>query len=184
MKKRIVSAILTAALAATMLILSSCNSKSVKVTTQLKITAGDDTVYNGSVAVEYENPSVLDIIEEAGTKNGFEVKFNDEKTKVTKIGNYEEKTVDGKEYYFKFTVNGKSLAANQNASDISLNDGDTVAYAYYVGQLDANNRYVETPYKPETKDTETAKETTKVTEKVTETAKTTETASATDPVTE
>ncbi len=178
MKNKIVSAILTAGLACAMVILPACNKQTVTVTTQLKITAGDEAVYDGSVAVDYDKPSVLDIIEEAGTKNGFEVKFNDEKTKVIKIGKYEEKTVDGKEYYFKFTVNGQSLAANQNASDIALNDGDKVSYAYYVGALDENNRYVETPYQPETeKVTDTEKVTTPAQttapEKVTEAADTT-----------
>lgn len=165
MKKRIVSAILTAALACTMIILPSCGKKTVTVTTQLKITAGNETVYDGSIAVDYDKPSVLDIIEEAGTKNGFDVKFNDEKTKVVKIGNYEEKAVDGKEYYFKVTVNGTTLSANQDASGIALNEGDKITYAYYVGELDENNKYVETPYQPETEpSTETAASSDQVTE--------------------
>ena len=134
--------------------LSSCanTGSGVKATVQLKIVAGDDVVYNGPVEMDYEGASLLDVVNEASASGKFDFKATEDEKDVLKCGKYEVKSEDKTEYYWKCSYNGRVIT-DTKAAEISVSDGDTAQFTYYVGTLNENGQYEEKLYTEKSSET-------------------------------
>ncbi|MFA6948632.1 MAG: hypothetical protein WCQ72_06600 [Eubacteriales bacterium] len=137
MKKcRALILLLTAVLLGVML--TSCTTSAQEITVTLKITAGEDEVFNDNIKLSYADPTVLTLVSEADAMNdSLTVVYNDAGDSVKDINDYLDTSDDTTIYFWEYTINGV-LPANETggkAGSQPIVDGDVVEYVYSSMQI-------------------------------------------------
>ncbi len=125
--------ILTLALAVVLVAISviSCGPKVEPITVALSFKAGNDLVFTGDILIEAENPSVVDLVNEAVIYYGVDAEISEDGRSVKKVSYYYNTDIDGLAYYWQYTINGvapETGTANTNY----VKDGDKVEYTFVI----------------------------------------------------
>jgi len=118
--------------------LTSCTTSAQEITVTLKITAGEDEVFNDNIKLSYADPTVLTLVSEADAMNdSLTVVYNDAGDSVKDINDYLDTSDDTTIYFWEYTINGV-LPANETggkAGSQPIVDGDVVEYVYSSMQI-------------------------------------------------
>ena len=109
--------------------LSSCAGQIVETKVTLKITAGSEQIFNGSITVTNEDPTVLQIVKEAVMLYELRVVYDAEETRVKDVGIYRDTKIDNVEYYWEYKINGVAPETGRASTNI-VKDGDTIEYVF------------------------------------------------------
>lgn len=111
---------------------ASCATTTEEITVKLIITAGDEEILNSDFTLNYKDPTVLMLVNEAAVLYELDVTLNEDGDSVLNIGEYEDKTVDNIMYFWEYYINGvlpeNSTGGKANAQTIK--NGDTIQYVY------------------------------------------------------
>ncbi len=120
------------ALLATMLM--SCTTSASAINVTLKITAGEEEIFNDVVELTDKEPTILMLFQEAAILNEIPYVLNDAGDSVKDIADYPDYTDEETNisYFWEYLINGvqpdNETGGKANAQIV--NDGDVIEYIY------------------------------------------------------
>ena len=113
--------------------LAACSSNAEEITVTLIITAGEDEIFNGPIKLNYENPTVLMLIQEAAILYEFDITLNERGDSIKSIKEYNDyKDENNIDHFWEYKINGvlpeNTTGGKANAQPIA--DGDVIEYVY------------------------------------------------------
>lgn len=124
-------------------VLSSCGDKTTEITVTLKFMVGETTVTNVPVKMNKANPTVIEVVREAMVQyaevlgemivladDGIEI----QNVKADADTEYPRITDSSSVSVWEFYLNDEKEPPVGLANSVTVSDGDTIRYSYYVSQ--------------------------------------------------
>ncbi len=153
--KKIIALVLVAVFALS--VCSSCVTDAAEIKVMLKITAGDDNIFNKEIGVsdpEGDGATVIEVLKEAAAQYELQLTFDASEKSLKDVKNYKECSIDEIPYYWNYTIDGVTPEAGR-AGDNYVADGGAIVYTFCYSEpiLDKNgnptSKANEYPYKSE-----------------------------------
>jgi len=109
----------------------SCAEPAPATSVKLVIKSGSEQLFGGTVTLDIENPTVIDVVNKAAADNHETVNIvvSESGDSLESVNEYKVSEIDGLHYYWLYTIDGVEPTEGM-ANDNSVANGNTVEYRF------------------------------------------------------